>query len=121
MSELLSYKGYFGTVHYSAEDEVFYGKVHAINDLVNFEGSSVDELKSSFQASVDDYLDTCKELGKTPDKTFKGSFNVRISPDLHRQAAVFASEHSISLNELIKRAIARFVEGKEDLGDGELA
>lgn len=120
MSELLTYKGYFGTVHYSAEDEVFYGKVHAINDLVNFEGSSVDELKSSFHESVDDYLHTCKELGKKPDKTFKGSFNVRISPELHRQAAIYAHDHSISLNELIKRAIARLVGENKDVGDGSL-
>lgn len=121
MSELLTYKGYYGTVHYSAEDEVFYGKVHAINDLVNFEGSSVDELKSAFQESVDDYLQTCEELGKKPNKTFKGSFNVRISPELHQRAAVYAQENSISLNELIKRAIARLVGGNEDLGDGSLA
>ena len=121
MSELLSYKGYKGTVHFSAEDEVFYGKVHAINDLVNFEGSSVDELKNAFQESVDDYLETCRELGKEPDKTYKGSFNVRINPELHRQAALYASEHSISLNELIKKAIAHFVAQNKEMGGGSLA
>lgn len=121
MSDLLKYKDYLGTVQYSAEDEVFYGKVHAINDLVSFEGDSVNELKKAFQEAVDDYLQTCEELGKKPDKTFKGSFNVRISPELHRQAAVYASDHSISLNELVKQAIARLVVGNKDLGDGSLA
>lgn len=56
MKSQLTYKGYQGTVHYSAEDEVFYGKVLDINDLVSFEGCSVDELKSAFQEAVDDYL-----------------------------------------------------------------
>lgn len=62
----LEYKDYIATVNFSAEDEVFYGKIEGINDLVTFEGSSVDELKQSFEDSVDDYLETCKELGKKP-------------------------------------------------------
>ncbi len=117
MSELITYKGYQGTVHYSAEDEVFYGKVHGINDLVSFEGCSVDELKSAFQEAVDDYLATCRELGKSPDKTFKGSFNVRITPDLHRQASIYAVNRGMSLNELVKEAISRLV-GRKEGGDG---
>ena len=52
------YKGYIGTVHYSEEDNVFYGNIHGINDLVTFEGQSVSELKNAFHASINDYLKT---------------------------------------------------------------
>lgn len=60
----------------SADDEVFYGKILGINDLVNFEGASVKQLKKAFKEAVDDYLELCAEIGKTPEKTYKGTFNV---------------------------------------------
>lgn len=117
MKDKLTYKGYLGTVNFSAESEVFYGKVHGINDLVTFEGKSVKELKNAFNDSVDDYLETCKELSKQPDKTFKGSFNVRISTELHKRAAVIASEKSISLNDFVKRAISYAISHEKDIDD----
>ena len=105
----MRYKDYIGTVSYSAEDEVFYGKVHGINDLVTFEGNSVRQLKSAFKSSIEDYLDTCVQLNKTPDKTFKGSFNIRISPELHKQASEKAFKKQMTLNEFVKEAIKRAV------------
>jgi predicted HicB family RNase H-like nuclease len=105
MSDLLTYKGYFGSAHYSAADEVFYGKLEGIDDLINFEGNSVKELLRAFNEAVEDYLDTCKEIGKAPNKTYKGSFNVRIPAELHRNAALFAASKDISLNDFVKTAI----------------
>lgn len=105
MNDILEYKGYYGNVHFNAQDEVFHGKLIGINDLVSFEGASVRELKNSFQEAVDDYLQTCKELSKTPDKTYKGSFNVRIPLGLHREAALFAAAKNISLNDFVKYAL----------------
>lgn len=115
MSNYLSYKNYIGTVDFSAEDEVFYGKVHGINDLVTFEGASVPELKAAFEDAVNDYLQTCAQLGKPAEKTFKGSFNVRLSTELHKKAALIASKNSISLNDFVKRAIAYAVDHDNDL------
>ena len=106
MENALTYKDYIGTVSYSNEDEIFYGKIHGINDLVTFEGTTVKKLKASFKESVDDYLTTCEDLGKQPEKTFKGSFNIRITSDLHRKASLIASQKSISLNDFIKKAVA---------------
>ncbi len=115
MSELLQYKNYLGSVQFSAEDEVFYGKIVGIEDLINFEGSSVKELKKSFHEAVDDYLETCEELGKKPNKTYKGSFNIRISQDLHREAAIFAAIKNISLNDFVKTAIGYALHHREEL------
>lgn len=115
MNDNLQYKGYFASVHYSAEDEVFHGKVLAINDLISFEGTSVKELKSSFQEAVEDYLETCKEIGKSPDKTYKGTFNVRVSSDLHKEAVIFAAIHKITLNDFVKKALAYTLDHKEEI------
>lgn len=105
MNDVLQYKEYFATVHYSALDEVFVGKLIGINDLVSFEGTTVEELKMAFHEAVDDYLDTCAQLGKEPEKVYKGSFNVRIPSELHRLAAIQAAVKDMSLNDFVRYAI----------------
>lgn len=105
MNDILEYKGYYANIHFSAEDDVFYGKLIGINDLIMFEGASVKELKEAFKEAVDDYVETCKEVGKAPDKTYKGVFNVRIPSETHRQAALIASLKNVTLNEFVKYAI----------------
>ena len=88
MKNVLEYKSYTGSVEFSAEDEVFFGKIIGIKDVVTFEASTVKKLIREFNAAVDDYLVTCAHLGKKPDKEFKGSFNVRLKPHLHRLAVI---------------------------------
>jgi predicted HicB family RNase H-like nuclease len=70
-----------------------------------FEGSSVKELKKAFHEAVDDYLETCKEMGREPQKPFKGSFNVRIPSELHRKAVERATRMGVSLNQLVQKAL----------------
>lgn len=74
MKNYLEYKGYLGTARFSADDKVFCGKIQGINDLILFEGESVSELENSFKESVDDYLETCKEIGREPNKNFQRKF-----------------------------------------------
>ena len=92
MKDVLTYKGFIGTVHFSAEDKVFHGKIEGIDDLVTFEGHSVEELIKAFHNEVDDYIALCKEMGKEPIRSYKGSFNVRISPEMHRKAVERATK-----------------------------
>ena len=106
MKDVIKYKEYIGSVHYSAEDDVFYGKLEGIDDLISFEGDSVIELKHAFKEAVDDYQAICKETGKPVYKAFKGSFNVRVRPELHRRAALKSTELGISLNQLVEKAIS---------------
>lgn len=101
---MMTYKGYVGTYELDTDDEVFYGKLVGINQLVTFEATTAHDLKQAFYDSVDDYLAFCAEQNITPDKPFKGSFNVRINSELHRRA-VMASRHS-SLNAFVSEAIA---------------
>ena len=105
MKDVLRYKDFIGTVHYSSDDDVFFGKLGGIYDLITFEGDSVDQLKKSFQEAVEDYLEICGSLGKAPHKSYKGTFNVRIKPNLHKQAAHKSVELGISLNQFVEQAI----------------
>jgi len=110
MTDKLVYKDFIGTVHFSTKDSVFYGKIEGINDLVTFEGETVSDLTGAFEESVDDYIELCKEVGKDPLKSFKGSFNVRIAPDLHSRAFKTASLRGKSLNQFVQEAIEKEVE-----------
>ncbi|TDQ08149.1 type II toxin-antitoxin system HicB family antitoxin [Pedobacter metabolipauper] len=113
MKNYFEYKGYIGSVEYSADDRVFFGKIHGINDLVTFEGVSVDELEMAFKESITDYLTTCAELGKKPDKLYKGSFNVRVPEKLHYDSALLAQKKGTNLNEVVKAALSYLVMHEE--------
>lgn len=109
MKDLMQYKNYYGSVHYSHEDRVFYGKLEFIRDLISFEGTDVKSLNEAFQEAVDDYLILCEAEGKIPDKSFKGSFNVRTGSDLHRKASIYANQHGLNLNKLVTEALASYL------------
>jgi len=109
MSQTLQYKGYDGSVEYSAEDSVLHGSLLGIRDAVVYEGADVDSLESSFRSAVDEYLAFCAAEGKTPDYPFKGSFNIRVETDLHKRAALFAEEHNQKLNTVFSRALEEFL------------
>lgn len=109
MSDLLVYKNYNGTVEYSKEDDCLFGKVVGIKSLLSYEGNSVKELEEDFRNVIDEYLEECEEMGIQPEQPYKGVFNVRISPELHRSIAVYALEHGKSLNAAVEEAIGNMV------------
>ncbi|GAB4050530.1 type II toxin-antitoxin system HicB family antitoxin [Spirosoma litoris] len=109
MENVMKYKDFVGSVQYNADDRIFHGKLEFITDLVTFEGTSVNELDSAFVEAVEDYLELCEAVGKKPEKSFSGSFNIRMKPELHRQVAIASLEKGISLNQLIIEAVSRYV------------
>ena len=109
MSSVLKHGAYTARVEYSAEDRVFFGKLDDITDLISFEGNTVDELETAFVEAVEDYVALCAATGKAPEKPFKGSFNVRMQPELHRQAALASRERNMSLNQFVVDAVRRQV------------
>lgn len=108
MKNILEYKGYYAKVEYSSEDKVLFGKIEGINDLVNFESDSTEGIEKEFREAVDDYLEFCKEVGKEPDKIYKGTFNVRINPELHKQIALIALKNGDTLNKTIEKALEEY-------------
>ena len=114
MKDVLTYNDFIGSVHYSTDDEVFFGKVEGIKDLITFEGQSVKEIKKSFIDAVEDYVSICNENNINPYKSFKGSFNIRLRPDLHKLAFQTALLKGMSLNQFVQEAITHEIteEGK---------
>lgn len=110
MKNTMKYKGYWATIYYSDEDECFWGEVQGLkNTSITFEGKTVKELKKDFKDAIDYHLKVCKERGEEPEKQCKGSLNVRLGVELHNQAKMKSIEKHISINELIKEAVAMYL------------
>jgi len=109
MKNTMGYKGYYGSVMFSDEDNIFYGKIIGINDHITYDGCNVDELRRNFQGAVIEYLDICSKMGKEPEKAYKGTFNVRIAPTLHKELAVYSASHGKTLNSTVEEAIRNYI------------
>lgn len=109
MNNTIEYKGYIGTVEFSEADALLYGKVIGIRSLISYEGSSAKELLEDFREAVDDYLALCEAEGMEPERAYKGTFNVRVDPELHKESALYASAHQMTLNSVVETALRKFV------------
>lgn len=108
---ILEYKGYHTTIEFDTETFVLRGKIEGINDFINFESDNPKMIEQEFHAAVDDYLEFCQEIGKEPDKEYKGTFNIRIHPDLHKRVALLALKNGESLNSTVEKAIQAYIDG----------
>ena len=107
MNNTIQYKGYCGSVEFSEEYGIFFGKVLGIRSLISYEGQNAQELINDFHGAVDDYLELCKENEKEPETAFKGSFNIRISPELHKRIYIYATSHQMSMNRYIEETLEK--------------
>lgn len=105
MSELIQYRGYYGSVHFDANDLIFHGKLEFIRALVSYEATNAVELKQAFEEAVDDYLETSQRNNIEPEMPFKGSFNIRVKPELHRKLAIAANHRDVKLNSFIAETL----------------
>ncbi|MCD8286996.1 MAG: type II toxin-antitoxin system HicB family antitoxin [Clostridia bacterium] len=105
MSAVMNYKDYTGSIEFSEQDRLFYGKVLGVQALISYEGHTGDELVKDFHDAVDSYLSLCEEKGVRPEKAYKGTFNVRMEPELHRRAAAYALSHDMSLNSFVEESV----------------
>lgn len=104
---MLNYKGYVGTVQFDDEAELFHGEVINTRDVITFQATTAHELKQAFIESVDDYLAFCAERNEQPDKPFSGKINLRLDPELHKQAYAKAKQVGKSLNQFFVEAISQ--------------
>lgn len=106
----MEYKGYHTKVEFDVETFTLRGKIEGINDYVDFEASNIANIEEEFHNAVDDYLKFCEEVGKNPEKEYKGTFNVRILPELHKELALYAFKDGCSLNAEVEKAIVFFID-----------
>jgi predicted HicB family RNase H-like nuclease len=118
---MMQYKGYVGKVEFDDEAGIFHGEVLDTRDVITFQGRDVEELKTAFRESVDDYLAFCKERGEEPNKPFSGQFVTRIPPELHRQVNLAATVSGKSLNAWVMEQLQNAVERVRSLKTAKAA
>ena len=105
------YQGYFATVKFDEDADIFHGEVVNTRDVITFQGRSVDEIRIAFKDSVDEYLKFCEELGEEPERPFSGKIALRIPAALHRTASTAAQTEGKSLNSWLREAVERATAG----------
>lgn len=106
---MLEYKGYHTVVRYNATDGTLRGIIEGINDYVDFQTTCIADVEKEFHCAVDDYLIFCEEVGKKTEKEYKGTFNARIKPALHRKLALRALENGDTLNRAVEKAVSMYL------------
>ena len=100
------YNGFTGSAEIDLDSGKLHGKILFVRDLVTYSADTIPELIDAFQDAVDDYLTTCKQLNRDPDKPASGTFNVRVGEELHRDAVLAAARNGETLNEFVATALS---------------
>jgi predicted HicB family RNase H-like nuclease len=111
MSRTLRHKGFTASVEVDIDDGLLVGHLLGTTDIVAFHATDMATLKSAFVEAVEDYIVTCKKVGKDPKRTASGNLMIRVDPAVHRDAIEAAQSEGKSLSQwsedVIKRAVGR--------------
>jgi len=102
----MTFKEYAARIEYSDEDGCFVGHIAGIKDVIGFHAETVKELRAAFEEAVDDYITTCAELGRAPQKPYSGKLMLRVPPEVHARAAMMAQAHGVSINQWASDVLA---------------
>ena len=107
MSNSMNYRNYAARIEFSSEDDCFIGHIAGIRDVVGFHADTVESLKQAFHEAVDDYLETCELVGKSPQKPYSGKLMLRMPPEVHAAVATAAEVSGKSINQWASEALGR--------------
>ena len=107
MKNTMTYKGYSARIDYDDEDGIFIGRIAGIRDGVGFHANNTEALREAFHEAVEDYVEACSKVGKQPQKPYSGRMMFRVSPDVHRKAALAAELSGKSLNQWAEEVLDR--------------
>lgn len=113
MNTPMTYNGYSALIEFDSECDSFHGEVLDINDTITFYADSVDGLKQAMKDAVDDYLEHCEEIGKTPEKPYSGKISLRMTTSLHKKTSTAATMRGISINTFVVECIEKELDGQK--------
>jgi predicted HicB family RNase H-like nuclease len=111
MKNILNYKGYKARIEFDAEDNIFFGRVLGVQDIIGFHGETVSELTSGFHDAIDHYLIVCKTRGEDPEKAYSGKLTLRLPSATHADIAAAAAVSGKSINRWVADTLTKVVHG----------
>jgi predicted HicB family RNase H-like nuclease len=104
---ILSHKGFSARVEFDSADGIFFGRIAGIADVVGFHANTVHDLVAAFHEAVDDYVSTCANIGKVPERSFSGKLMLRVDPQVHAASVRAAKLAGLSLNQWGEDVLSR--------------
>lgn len=98
---IMKVDGYKAKIEYDPDLDLFRGEILGLNGGADFYGSNPKELRQEFKNSIEEFLAVCEEKGISPTKEYSGRFNLRVSPELHREIAIVTASQKKSINQWI--------------------
>jgi len=109
MKNTLSYKGFTARIEFDPDDNIFFGRVLSVKDIIGFHGETVSELTTDFHNAINHYLDVCHQRGEKPQKEYSGKLTLRVPPDIHGEIANAAAHDGKSLNKWVADTLTQVV------------
>lgn len=107
MNNILVEGDYLARVDLDPDGDIFHGRIIGITDVINFYGSSIDELKAAFKDAIADYQDWCAEDGQQPQRSLSGALTIYADPDLHQRIIARAVAEGRSVDSWILSILER--------------
>ncbi len=103
----MTFKGYTARIEFDDRDNILVGRLLGIRDLISFHADNIPELRAAFEEAVDDYLETCAKIGKSPERPASGKIMLRVAPEVHGAALLAAQAAGKSLNQWAAEALRK--------------
>ncbi len=110
MNNIITYKDFTAKVEFSADDNVFIGRLVGIDDIVMFEAETVGGLKKAFEDAVEFHIEVCEKAGKKAKKSYNGKLLFRFPSELHAKIVESAARRGKSINEFGKEVFETAIE-----------
>ena len=101
MRNILSFRGFTARIEFDSNDNVFFGRVLGVRDIIGFHGETVEELTADFHNAINHYLDVCEQRGEKPQKAYSGKLTLRIPPNIYADIAAAAAHTGKSINKWV--------------------
>lgn len=109
MKNTMTYRNLTAHIQFSAEDNLFVGRLIGVEDIVGFHADTVADLRAAFEEAVDDYLETCRRLDRPHLKPASGNLMLRVPPEVHASALAAAQAAGKSLNQWAAEVLEKAV------------
>ena len=101
MRNTMEIDGYRAVVQFDPDIDMFRGEFVGLNGGADFYARDIAGLRREGAASLEVFLDMCREDGVEPGRRFSGKFHLRVGPELHAAIAAAAAADGKSLNQWV--------------------
>ncbi|EGQ8122549.1 type II toxin-antitoxin system HicB family antitoxin [Vibrio cholerae] len=105
MESILEHNGVKACVVFDPDIDMFRGEILGLSGSADFYASDVASLKEEMMASLESYLEVCKENAIDPYKSYNGKIAFRTKPDIHKKLEELSISQGLSINRMLEKLV----------------